>query len=354
MAPLSTVCHGLGLDWTRMGDLPLQANLAHFDTDPHAFAERVRTVVPLNDFSCGQTHEGFRHAGAALVCGELTLTSTIHTALEIELGEHPFATLAIPYAGLTGIRIDRREMTLRAGATAVYMPGEAYAGRTEAYAGVMLNLPHHSLTRTAQAIAGGEASTSHCRQTLQRPVVLGDDGPVRSELLLSLRRVLSAYNGSALLTASAIRSLALEDAIQRLVILLLCPELLAESGADRMVARQGANGRDRIFDELIEWILADLTRPLTLSELERHSGYSRRSLQYMFRSRFGLGPMQWLRQQRLQAVRTGLMQGTAGETVAGIATRFGFISTSSFARLFQTTFGQPPSELLRDAQRRRF
>jgi AraC-like DNA-binding protein len=241
---------------------------------------------------------------------------------------------------------------LQAGATAVYMPGEAYAGRTQSYAGVMLNLPHHGLARTAQAIAGGEAAAGHCRLILQRPVVLGDDGPVRTDLLLSLRRVISAYNGSALLTASAVRSLALEDAIQRLVILLLSPDLLSETGTDRLVAHQGNNGRNRIFDELIEWILVDLTRPLTLSDLERRSGYSRRSLQYMFHTRLGLGPMQWLRQQRLQAVFDCLRTAGEGDTVGAIASRFGFISSSSFARLFQSTFGQSPSEVLRASLRR--
>lgn len=351
-ATLTTLCRRLGLDWAQMHDLPLQGDLARFNTDPHLFGERVRSVVPLNHFAPTQTDGGFLHSGAALICGDLTLSSTIHTALEIELGEHPFATLAIPYAGNTAIRIDRQELPMRAGATVVYMPGEAYTGRTQAYAGVMLNLPHHALTRTAQAIAGGEGAVSHCRLTLQRPVVLGDDEALRSELLLSLRRMISVFNGPALLTASAFRSLALEDAIQRLVILLLCPELLAESGADKLVARIGNSGRDRIFDELIEWILADLTRPLTLSELERRSGYSRRSLQYLFRSKFGLGPMQWLRQQRLQAVCQRLKNGAPGESVGAIATRFGFISSSSFARLFQSKFGQPPSEVLRAARRR--
>jgi transcriptional regulator GlxA family with amidase domain len=62
--------------------------------------------------------------------------------------------------------------------------------------------------------------------------------------------------------------------------------------------------------------------------------------------------MQWLREQRLQAVWCRLKDGAPGETVGAIATRFGFISSSSFARLFQTTFGQPPSELLRAAKRR--
>jgi hypothetical protein len=117
LATLTTLCRRLGLDWAQMHDLPLQEDLARFDADPHVFGERVRSVVPLNHFAATQKDGGFLHSGAALICGELTLSSTIHMALDIELGEHLFATLAIPYAGLTSIRIDRQELPMRAGAT---------------------------------------------------------------------------------------------------------------------------------------------------------------------------------------------------------------------------------------------
>ena len=117
------------------------------------------------------------------------------------------------------------------------------------------------------------------------------------------------------------------------------------------MTRLAGNGPNQIFDELMEWILADLTRPLTLTELERRSCYSRRALQYLFRSRFGQGPMQWLREQRLQAVWTRLKAGAPGDTVGSIAQQYGFVSSSSFARRFQATFGQSPSQVLRAAQR---
>ena len=137
------------------------------------------------------------------------------------------------------------------------------------------------------------------------------------------------------------------------IVLLLCPELLEETGADQLVRSLAGNGRNQIFDALMEWILADLTRPLTLTELERRSCYSRRALQYLFRSRFGQGPMQWLREQRLQAVWRRRKAGGPGDTVGSIAQQYGFVSSSSFARRFQATFGQTPSLVLRTAQRPR-
>jgi len=349
---LHQISRRLGLDWEHLQDLPLQVDLAPVSEDPHLFAERVQTVIPLNHFADREKDGGFLHTSAALICGDLTLSSSIHTALDIELGEHPFATLALPYAGQASIWLERREYVLGPGNSALYMPGQSYTGRSQAHAGVMLNLAHQALARTAQSIAGSQEASSLCRLALQRPIVVGADTSLSTELILSLRRMISVYNGAALLQSSAVHSLALEDAIQRLVILLLCPELLSDTEADRQIAGEAGSVRNRIFDELIDWILTDLTRPLTLSELERRSGYSRRALQYLFRSRFGLGPMQWLREQRLQAVWHRLKAGHPGDTVGAIANHYGFVSSSSFARLFQTTFGEPPSVVLRASQRR--
>jgi hypothetical protein len=52
---LSSLCRSLGLDWAQVHDLPLQVDLACHVSDPNAFAERIRTVVPLNHFACRPT-----------------------------------------------------------------------------------------------------------------------------------------------------------------------------------------------------------------------------------------------------------------------------------------------------------
>jgi len=46
------------------------------------------------------------------------------------------------------------------------------------------------------------------------------------------------------------------------------------------------------IDELINYTLANLGEPLILTKIENHSHYSRRTLQYVFRDRFGCTPSQ--------------------------------------------------------------
>jgi transcriptional regulator GlxA family with amidase domain len=108
---------------------------------------------------------------------------------------------------------------------------------------------------------------------------------------------------------------------------LVCPEVVL--GIDGSLSDPG---RDRPFDELLQWIQAHLHTPITATELSRRSAYSLRNLQHLFQRRFGCSPMQWVKRQRLEAVHRDLQRAQPRETVAVIARRH---------------FGIPPSVLLR-------
>ncbi|MCP9886744.1 helix-turn-helix transcriptional regulator [Cyanobium sp. ATX 6A2] len=86
-------------------------------------------------------------------------------------------------------------------------------------------------------------------------------------------------------------------------------QVLLCSGLEQQPARtpEQNGGRQRIFEELLEWIRAHLHTPINLTQLERRSGYSRRSLQLVFRQRFGCGPIQWIR----QPLRAGAIHAAA-------------------------------------------
>ena len=147
-----------------------------------------------------------------------------------------------------------------------------------------------------------------------------------------------------------IRNLGLDDVIYRLLALLLFPRL-SQLLEDRDL--QAPSSRSRIFEELLEWIDANLQGPIQLSELEQVSGYSRRHLQAAFQQRFGCGPIQWVRRQRLERARQALLQPDADETVSEIAGRFGFSNLAVFSRDFHACFGLRPSDLLREGRRHR-
>ncbi len=144
--------------------------------------------------------------------------------------------------------------------------------------------------------------------------------------------------------------LQLDDLMLRLLVMLLLPQLLNADGGELDTASGlGRNERQQdpfSHDALVQWMVANLQQPIRLSAIERRSRYSRRSLQYAFRQRYGCGPTQWLRRQRLVRALTILGEPSPGLTIGQVAQNCGYISQSAFRRDFLRRFGQKPSEVL--------
>ena len=109
----------------------------------------------------------------------------------------------------------------------------------------------------------------------------------------------------------------------------------------------------RILDDLVAWIQAQLHQPIQLQDLVQQSGYSQRSLRNAFHERFGCGPVQWIRSQRLSAARARLLDPNPRDTVSQVAGDCGYQHLSQFSRDFQLAYGIRPSELLREGRRER-
>jgi hypothetical protein len=135
--------------------------------------------------------------------------------------------------------------------------------------------------------------------------------------------------------------LRLDDLLVRQIVEVLAPALLANHSAPNPAAS------DCAIDELVDWIHAHCHEPISLTDLEERSHYSRRSLQYTFKARFGCGPMQYLRRQRLWLARRRLEAPGPESSVGSIASTSGYLSLASFSRDFHNVFGVAPSKLLR-------
>ncbi|HEY1105041.1 MAG TPA: AraC family transcriptional regulator [Agromyces sp.] len=88
--------------------------------------------------------------------------------------------------------------------------------------------------------------------------------------------------------------------------------------------------------------------PVTIDEVAAAVHISTRGLQYAFRRATGESPMQYLRRVRLAGARDELLIGL--QSVAVIARRWGFGSTSRFSRYYREQYGCTPGEQLRRAR----
>jgi AraC family ethanolamine operon transcriptional activator len=95
------------------------------------------------------------------------------------------------------------------------------------------------------------------------------------------------------------------------------------------------------------YIMANLDQPLTLAQICQAVCISQRSLQYGFQEMLGMGPMAFVKVQRLHGARRALIRADPNiETVAHIAHQWGFWSLGHFSRDYKQIFGESPSQTL--------
>ncbi len=97
-----------------------------------------------------------------------------------------------------------------------------------------------------------------------------------------------------------------------------------------------------------EYLLGHLSDPVSRTELAQHAGVSVRTLSRAFARQHGMGPMEFLKQHRLEAARNDLFHAEPGETtVSDIALRYGFAQPSKFTEAYKAAFNETPSSTLR-------
>ncbi|MGQ4615842.1 AraC-like ligand-binding domain-containing protein [Nocardia sp. R7R-8] len=104
----------------------------------------------------------------------------------------------------------------------------------------------------------------------------------------------------------------------------------------------------RPIAKAVELIEAHAHEPLTIDDIAYAVGIGARALQDGFRRYYDTTPTAFLRDVRLQRVRTELMQADpTSTTVTTIAIRWGFVHLGRFSAVYRRRFGETPSQTLR-------
>ncbi|MBP6019858.1 MAG: AraC family transcriptional regulator [Burkholderiaceae bacterium] len=95
------------------------------------------------------------------------------------------------------------------------------------------------------------------------------------------------------------------------------------------------------------YMLEHLGERLPVAMVASHCGLSVRRLQALFQDECGQSPLQWLRQQRLQAIRLALSSTNEPCKVGETAAHFGFTHLGEFSRAYRQAFGETPQQTRR-------
>jgi transcriptional regulator GlxA family with amidase domain len=93
---------------------------------------------------------------------------------------------------------------------------------------------------------------------------------------------------------------------------------------------------------IIELMEANLSEPLSLVEIARYAGLSRRQIERLFRQEMGRSPARYYLEIRLDRARHLLVQSTL--PVVEVAVACGFVSASHFSKCYRELYGRSPQQ----------
>ena len=97
-----------------------------------------------------------------------------------------------------------------------------------------------------------------------------------------------------------------------------------------------------------EYLLNSLASGVSRAKLAEIAGVSVRSLSRAFVQRHGVGPMRFLKERRLEAIRMELINARPENAkVSDIALRYGFTELGKFSLLYKSVYNEKPSETLK-------
>ncbi len=99
------------------------------------------------------------------------------------------------------------------------------------------------------------------------------------------------------------------------------------------------------LEDPCDFLYSCYAEPLSVDDAAHVAAMSPFHFQRMFKSAFGISPMQFLQRRRLDIARQLL--ASTEDDVTSICLSVGFESLGSFSTLFKRTFGVPPSQIRR-------
>lgn len=308
--------------------------------NPDLIGQAYLRMGRIEDIIHAEPESQCLHRVGYLTVNSMLIMATTHTPFEARVGECSDVHLIVAIQG--EFLLKDKSQSLRCISGGAVLTG-ALSGTFEASgSGCAIRLQRSLIASAAAAMAGRPGMTRRSRREFEqlKPIVLEPGAPANA--IHALIHYLDTCFAVGPLVAGR---LGLDDVMHRMVAMLVKPDLFTEEITDRHDSRRSLSGDS--FDELIDYIKANLDQPLRMSDLEARTYYSRRALQYAFRERLGCTPKQWIRQQRLALALEQLQADGERPTVRQVALACGYLQMNHFSSDFKQRYGLTPSQARR-------
>jgi len=122
----------------------------------------------------------------------------------------------------------------------------------------------------------------------------------------------------------------------------MCERIRGTEDRQRIPLRLHLGANQPILTEAVTLMEANLEEPISLDELSRYVGISRRQLERLFQKHLSCVPTRYYLNLRLNRARLLLLQ--TSKSIVDIALACGFISAPHFSKCYRDMFGIPPRD----------
>lgn len=116
-----------------------------------------------------------------------------------------------------------------------------------------------------------------------------------------------------------------------------------------LLAKQAVSIAPRHVRHAIDFMHANIEKPITMPMVAKAAGVSVRALEMGFRTFREMTPAAYLRSIRLRAVRRDLLDPSNRSSVKDICLKWGFFHFGRFSAAYRTVYGENPSDTRRHA-----
>ena len=286
-----------------------------------AFAQAYPGVDEVGALLPGKVH----YACNTWKIGDLHVTAGSHSPIFARAEESGVTALVIHYAGSCEVTQEGTRMVLTPYECGMLLVNAKASARTGFKSSISIEVQVDRVEDTARTMFGMDAPVLRLYPNLE-----SFDAPEMRRYIAQLPLLLASMRDAPRQS---------QDTLERLLARLLTVEPAGGKRSRRQLAKHVR------IDQACAYMMERIHEEITLSDLERVSLMSARMLQASFRARFGISPMHWLLQRRLERAFRLIRGSGLQMTVSAAARESGFRHMGRFAAAFRQRFGVLPSEL---------
>jgi AraC-like DNA-binding protein len=268
---------------------------------------------------------------------ELKLTATSHTPMRTKVLSQSACNLFVPLeGGGNKHHVNGSYFTLDEGDSAIFCPESTRLGESGYRSVLIFDVDKFRLERTISTM-GGEDCQFVVNFSDPRSLPLRRGGFAFDSFSKKLCNVVDSFVDNPRM----LEHMQLDETFYRAMALLFFPQLHSgEDCSSKLV-------KNKSIQTACQYIMANLHKEITLTDIENAAELSQRALQYGFLKTFDKSPMRWVRDQRFLLARSLLSKARPEETVQSIIySSCNFLHASQFSAGYKERFGELPSQTL--------